>query len=124
MQDRPDAAELLGAVAEYLATRAADAVPREERFQVLVAANLCAVVAREIQAGEAPSRADRELFGELLGERGGDEADSEAEARRLAGELARRLRAGELDDRLEELAERLREHVARKLAVARPGYDS
>ncbi len=28
-----------------------------------------------------------------------------------------------MDDRLDELAERLRDHVRRKLAVARPGYD-
>jgi hypothetical protein len=36
--------------------------------------------------------------------------------------LARRIRSGELDDELPELIERLREHVARKLEVSRPGY--
>jgi hypothetical protein len=124
-QDRPDAAELLDAVAEYLFGELRPEVPREQRFKVLVAANVCAVVAREIRAGDGPSREDLALFRELLGEPGEPPADSEqlaAESRQTAEELARRLRAGELDDRLDELAPKLAEHVLRKLEIARPGY--
>jgi hypothetical protein len=33
------------------------------------------------------------------------------------------LRSGELDDRIDELAPRLEEHVRRKLEIARPGYE-
>jgi hypothetical protein len=137
-QDRPDAAELLDAVAEYLFGELRPEVPREQRFKVLVAANLCAVVAREIRAGEGLTREDLELFRELLGEegdvRGGSAGGAEeppdpldpealaAETRQTAEELARRLRAGELDDRLDELAPKLAEHVRRKLEIARPGY--
>ncbi|CAN5542922.1 DUF6285 domain-containing protein [soil metagenome] len=116
MQDRPDAAELLESVAEYLFAELRPEVPREQRFRVLVAANVCAVVARELRAGDAPDEADRALFSELLGEEGtGDVRDA-------AAELARRLRAGELDDRIEELVPKLAEHVSRKLDLARPGY--
>jgi Domain of unknown function (DUF6285) len=115
MQDRPDAAELLEAVAEYLFAELRPEVPREQRFRVLVAANVCAVVAREIRAGEAPDREDLELFEELLGEEVSD-------PRQAAEQLAKRLRSGALDDRLDELAPRLEEHVRRKLDVARPGY--
>ena len=43
-------------------------------------------------------------------------------ARATAFELGAALRRGELDDRLDEAIERLREHVARKLEIARPGY--
>ena len=124
-QDPPNAPELLETVAEYLFAELRPEVPREQRFRVLVAANVCAVVARELRAGDAPAREDLALFRELLGEdaeAGGD--DVEAEARRAAGELARRLRSGELDDRMEELAPKLAEHVRRKLEVARPGYDA
>ncbi len=110
MQDRPDAAELLDAVAEYLFAELRPDVPREQRFRVLVAANVCAVVAREIRAGEGPDLADAELFAELLGGEGG------------AADLAARIRSGDFDDRIEELAPRLAEHVRRKLDVARPGY--
>jgi hypothetical protein len=125
MQDRPEAGDLLEALAEYLFAELREEVPREQRFKVLVAANLCAVVAREIRAGEEPDRADLELFAELLGEEIEPPRDPDAladETRRRAAELAKRLRAGELDDRLDELAPRLAEHVRRKLDVARPGY--
>ncbi|HKH42266.1 MAG TPA: DUF6285 domain-containing protein, partial [Solirubrobacterales bacterium] len=90
-------------------------VPREQRFKVLVAANLCAVVAREIRAGEEPEQEDLTLFGELLGRKVDD-------VRAAAAELSDRIRSGELDERIEELAPRLEEHVRRKLEVARPGY--
>jgi hypothetical protein len=109
-QDPPTAPELLEAVAEYLFAELRPEVPREQRFKVLVAANVCAVIAREIRAGDGPAKEDEELFAELLGGPGG------------APELARRIRTGELDDRLDELGDRLAEHVRRKLAVARPGY--
>lgn len=116
MQDRPTAPELLDAMAAQLYGEVRDWVPRERRFQVLVLANLCAVIARELRAGEAPSEADAELFAALGAKPAG------AGARELAADLARRIRAGELDDRLDEAIERLREHVERKLAVARPDY--
>ena len=117
MQDRPAAPQLLDAVAEYLFAELRPEVPREQRFKVLVAANVCAVVAREIRAGEEPDRADLALFAELLG----SEVD---DVHAAAAELSRRLRAGELDSRIDELAPRLEEHVRRKLEIARPGYDS
>ena len=49
-QDRPDAAELLESVAEYLFAELRPEVPSGQRFRVLVAANVCAVVARELRA--------------------------------------------------------------------------
>ena len=125
MQDRPTAPELLDSVAEYLFTELRPEVPREQRFKVLIAANLCAVVAREIRAGEEPDAEDLALFRELLGDAGEAPQDPEALAeatRQAAAELSQRLRSGELDDRIAELAPRLEEHVRRKLDVARPGY--
>jgi hypothetical protein len=124
-QDRPTAPELLDAVAEYLFGELRPEVPGEQRFKVLVAANVCAVVAREIRAGEGPTREDLALFRELLGQGAAPPDDPEAlaaETRTAAEELARRLRAGELDDRLDDLAPKLAEHVRRKLDIARPGY--
>ncbi|MEK6277361.1 MAG: DUF6285 domain-containing protein [Actinomycetota bacterium] len=125
-QDRPDAAELLQAVAEFLFAEVREWVPREKRFQVLVAANVCAVVARELRAGEEPLREDWALFRELLGEPAADAPGDEEladEVDRARAELAARIRSGQLDERLDELTERLRDHVRRKLEVARPGYD-
>ncbi len=116
MQDRPTAPELLDSVAEYLFSELRPEVPREQRFKVLVAANVCAVVARELRAGEEPDREDLALFADLLGQPADD-------VHAAAAELSRRLRAGELDDRIDELVPRLEEHVRRKLEIARPGYD-
>lgn len=126
MQDRPTAPELLDALATTLFMQVREWVPRERRFQILVAANVCAVLARELRAGYEPALADARLFRELLGRGAG--ADPEPEqavdaARASAAELARAIRAGELDAQLPETIERLRDHVSRKLAVARPGYD-
>jgi hypothetical protein len=125
-QDRPDAAELLEAVAEYLVAELRPEAPREQRFRLLVAANVCAVVSRELRVGEAPLREDLALFESLL-EREPAAAPGDPETLRRAvreaeRELAARLRAGRLDDRLDQLSERLRDHVRRKLEVARPGY--
>lgn len=124
MQDRPTSGELLEAVAEYLFAELRPEVPREQRFKVLVAANICAVVARELGTGDAPDREDLELFGELLGEEAmpGEPEELDLAVREAAGRLAERLRSGELDERMEELSDRLAEHVRRKLDVARPGY--
>jgi hypothetical protein len=125
-QDRPEAPELLEALAEYLFAEVREAVPREERFRVLVAANLCAVLAREWRAGEVPLRQDLELFAAILGDPA--PAVSDADQLRVAVRGAERrlceaLGSGAMDDRLGEVAEQLRPHVRRKLDVARPGYD-
>ena len=124
MQDRPTAPELLDALATMLFTEVREWVPRERRFQILVAANLCAVVAREIRAGAEPSRADLRLFRSILGEEGVEPAaeDADAAAHDAAARVAAAIRAGELDDRLDAVAGELRDHVRRKLEVARPGY--
>jgi hypothetical protein len=110
-QDRPTAPELLEALAEYLYVELRPNVPAEQRFKTLVAANVCAVVAREIRAGEEPGREDARLFARLL--------DTEEAS---AAELAEAIRAGRLDSRIGELIAGLREHVRRKLEVNRPGY--
>ena len=123
-QDRPDAAELLDTLAEFLYADVRGWAPREKRFQVLVAANLCAVVARELRAGEKPLRSDLALFGELLGTElevpAGDELP--AAVRRAERRLAEEIRRGTFDARLDQLIAGLRKHVRRKLDVARPGY--
>lgn len=115
MQDRPTAAELLDAMAADLYSEVREWVPRERRFRVLVLANLCAVIARELRAGEEPSRRDLELFRSL----GASDSD---DPRGAARALAAAIRKGDLDARLPEVIAGMREHVARKLEIARPGY--
>jgi hypothetical protein len=125
MQDRPTAPELLDAMAAKLFGDVREWVPRERRFQVLVLANLCAVIARELRAGAEPSLADARLFRELTGVEAPEPAaeDADEAAREAATELAAAIRRGDLDASLTEVLAGVREHVRRKLEVARPGYD-
>jgi Domain of unknown function (DUF6285) len=117
VQDRPSAPELLDAMAADLYAEVREWVPRERRFRVLVLANLCAVIARELRAGEEPLRRDLELFTALGGSQVGD-------VREAAADLAASIRRGDLDARLPQVIVGLREHVVRKLEIARPGYPS
>jgi hypothetical protein len=116
MQDRPDAHELAEAVAEFLATHVRPAVPRELRFQLLVAANACAILARETAAGSELERSEFERLGRLGG-------DVDRGVRTAQATVARRIRAGELDDRWDEAVAVLQDSVRAKLQVAHPGYD-
>lgn len=98
MQDRPDAHELAQALESYLRDDLLPDAPPEHRFRVRVAANVCAILARET-AALAPDRAAEQ-------------------------ELVAEIRAGEWDDRLPELAADLRPQVAAKLAIDNPNWAS
>ncbi len=100
IQDRPDAPELLAAVAQFLMDDVLGVVPAEQRFGVRIAANSVAIAAREA-ALEQPAR---------------------AAARERSAALVAEIRAGAHDERLEQLVRELRAEVRAKLAVARPGY--
>ena len=123
MQDRPDAHELLEQLAAWLAGDLRERLPREERFEALVAANVAAVVAREI-GPDAPSAADERERMERLLSLAGEPAPPGAGARDLQRRVAAAIRSGRLDGHLAEVVSTLRESARDKLAVARPGYES
>jgi hypothetical protein len=116
MQDRPDAEELGAALARFLLEQVRPAVPRELRFQLLVAANTAAILAREAAVGDAQVAEERARLARLLPALPDD-------ARAAQRELASAIRAGALDDRWDEAVAVLRESVRAKLAVAHPGYE-
>lgn len=95
-QDRPDAHELLAALERYLRDELLGVVPVADRFGVRVAANACAILAREAEP-LAPDRTEQAA-------------------------LATAIRAGEWDERLPGLAAQLRPEIAAKLAIAHPGW--
>jgi Domain of unknown function (DUF6285) len=106
--DVPTAAQLVEAVREFLEGDVAAATEGRVRFHARVAANVCAIVERELAFGPA---------------------QAEAAAARLAGlgvaddaALAAAIRAGDLDDRYAEVAAAVRETVRDKLVVANPRY--
>lgn len=106
---RPTAAELVAAVAEFLDTEVRDgaSVAAPVKFQARVAANALRMVERELLA-DAPGPAAEALAGVGFT----DEAA-----------LASAIRAGELDDRADDVTACLRALVRQRLAAAHPGYD-
>lgn len=103
---RPTAAELVGAVADFLDKDVRGAVGPPVNFHARVAANVLRIVERELLDGSAD-----DVAAALNGLGYADET-----------ELAMAIRAGDLDDRPDELLAGLRTIVRRRLDVNHPGY--
>ena len=105
---RPTAAELIGAVAEFLETDVRDSTAGQVNFHARVAANALRMVERELLA-DAAEAADG-VAGALARVGCVDEA-----------QLAAAIRAGELDGGNDRVQSALRALVGRRLAAAHPG---
>lgn len=107
LHGRPTAAELVESVREFLTDQVMPATEGSTSYHARVAANVLAMVGRELVAGERPQQR-RTLQLTRLG------AHSEAE-------LCSAIRAGGLDD-VDELITTLAEGVVERVRVANPGY--
>lgn len=100
MQDRPTALELVAAVQHFLET---EILPAQEdqrlRFRTRIAANVLAILQRELSAGPAPIEQEYDRLRTLLpnGAETFDPADMPAAIRAMRLQLARQIRAGEAD---------------------------
>lgn len=106
--DRPDAYHLIEQAAQFLTSEVVASAEEPLRYRARIATNALRIAQREMQ---------------LAGEQG------PAHRRRLAGlgchdetGLAQAIRAGSLDDRLDEVVRVVRETVTDKLLVANPPY--
>ena len=106
--DLPSAAELLDAVREFLEGDVVPSVEGRLRFHARVAANVVAMVGRELALGPQQEAAHGARLARL-GVR--DEA-----------ELAEAIRSGTLEARMDEVRAVVSATVRAKLAVAHPGY--
>jgi AcrR family transcriptional regulator len=106
--DVPTAAELLEAVREWIKRDIIEPGATPNRFHARVAANVLAIVERELALGPAPEAAHRERLARL------GVADD--------AELAAAIRTGDFDDRLDEVRALVWASVRDKLAVANPRY--
>src|SRR4051794_35497635 len=102
MQDRPDARELVEAVAGVLEKEILPPLDDSRlRFCGLIAANVLALVARELAAGEAPLREEWARLGALLARPLDAPPTGDAELRAAVAarnqDLCARIRAGEAD---------------------------
>lgn len=123
MQYRPDAATLLGAVAEVLDGVLADVAP-DKQHGVRVAAHLTRLVEREVTLGAAAAADERAAIAGLLGSDASDPDDA-VEA------LVRRIRAtdepggsdDEFDDEFDADVWRVLVGITRRdLEIAKPGH--
>jgi hypothetical protein len=106
--DVPSAHELLDAVREFLESEVIPYTEGRRRFEARVAANVVAVVQREMILGPAQSAAHAERLDRL------GVTDE--------GALARAIRSGELAERGDEVRAAIRAAVTDKLRVANPTY--
>ena len=113
-QDRPTAAELVGAVREFLERDVMAATDGRVQFHTRVAINALGMVERELIDGPAFEARESERAEELLGHGG--------EARELERELAAAFRDGSLDGQDPAVLAHVRATVREKLLLANPGY--
>ena len=127
MQDRPTYSELLEAVQGFLETDVVPALDGPKKFHARVAANVLAIVRRELASADAQWRGEWERLNVVLGATEPLPADQAELRRRLRGrtaQLCERIRAGEADTspwRTAVLAH-VRQTIIDKLAVANPKY--
>ena len=128
MQDRPTAVELLAAVRAFLEEDVIPGLEGRKRFHGLVAANVLAIVGRELEEEEASLVAEWQRLRDLL------RVDERTPPGRLAGlrvavralteRLCARIRAGDADEG--PFADAVRAHVrmtvVEKLRIANPKY--
>lgn len=114
MQDEPDPAELLAAVAAFLRDVVAAEASARTAFQARVAAKAVDLVARQIAAQAETDDAERLRLVALLGRDGPLESLNEA--------LACAIAAGTMTLETAGLADHLRLTTLAKLAVDQPGY--
>jgi hypothetical protein len=116
VHDRPSARELLDAVRDYIREEIIPTAPdRRARFRALIAANVLAIVERELGTGAEDDRAEADRLRAL-----GFDGDPVDARRRLAAAI----RAGEYDagqGRAAVVACAL-EATAARLRAANPGY--
>jgi len=125
MNDRPTSVELLRAVERFLEREVVPNLDGPRRYHARVAANVVAIVAREIETEEAQLDEEWQRLDALLGPADAKPAARDA-LRAALGErtrdLALRIRRGDADAGAwrSQLIAHLRRTVADKLAVSRP----
>ena len=121
-QDRATAAELLAGVRAFLRNEMLPQLEGASGYRCRVAANILAIVGRELDQGAAADRAELAGLERLLGQRAAPELSLEAALDAFNAELCAGIRSGALDGRRDAVMDHVRETVRAKLAIANPAY--
>jgi AcrR family transcriptional regulator len=114
-QDRPDKAELLDALIEYLMEQLFPTLDGELAFHARVSANLLTILKRELELGEQMDADELVRLKALLNREDGSLYD-------LTRDLAQQIRAGDLDSEHDEVLSEVKRTVEDKLKVVSPKY--
>lgn len=117
MLDRPDGAEVLGAVVRYLRETLLPKLPPDAVFHTRVAANAVDMVRRQLENGAGFEQAELERLRALLDRDDGTLLD-------LNRELSARIERGELGPDSPALMDHLWATTMEKMAVDQPSYAS
>ncbi len=121
-QDRATAAELLAGVRAFLRDEVLPHLEGASAYKGRVAANILAIVGRELDFGTAADRAELAGLERLLGECATPELSPEAALDALNAQLCAGIRSGALDGRRDAVLAHVRETVRAKLAIVNPAY--
>lgn len=116
LDERPSAAELVAAVAEFLEREVGPAMRGRLAFHTRVAANALRIVERELTSGAAVAAEDAARLRALTGVDG--------DLRTLNTALAQRIRDGSLSTEEEALRDHLVRSVLARIVIDNPGYPS
>ncbi|MFI5395394.1 MAG: DUF6285 domain-containing protein [Candidatus Binatia bacterium] len=127
MQDRPTYAELLEAVQHFLETDVVPALDGPKKFHARVAANVLAIIRRELESEDAQLREEWQRLGQLLGNpetAPTDRAELRRALRQRTKELCQRIQQGDADAGgwRSAVTNHVRQTVEDKLRVANPKY--
>lgn len=127
MQDRPTAPELLRAAREFCERELGPALDGRLRFQVRVLQNILGILEREWTGEEDALKREFDRLAATLDE----PEDGPPTMRRMSErvrdmnmQLSARIRAGEFDDRADDVRSVLYETIREKLAISNPNYAS
>lgn len=122
MKNQPEAADLLAIARDALTRQILPKLPESERYTALMIANAMAIARREIEADDAPLRAELSRLRELCPDAPRDVPVSELRATvaRCNRRLAQDIRAGRHDSEPAALLEHLRRTTEEKLAISNP----
>jgi hypothetical protein len=121
VQQPPTAAELLATVVEVLTDEVVPALTGPVQHHARVAANLVAIVERELRLGGDAATRERAAIAALL-----DSDDGTSDVATLRARLAAALRSGMADDETidENVWRTLMAVVRDDLSIAKPGHDA
>ena len=116
MQDQPNPAELINAVAEFLRSDVAPQLSGHAAFKLRVGLNALDLVVRQLGREEDSDAAETQRLSNLLGTSGSLEE--------LNRELSARIARGDVDFQTPGLTEHVWQTTMDKLAVDQPNYAS